>query len=172
MVGEMTENDKEVYQKGVALLEEWEDVNYCEHDFKFKDEWLTDKEVVDLLDEQHEKLNVKQEHITHLENKIHRMRKEINKLKELYHYRSADIKRENEKLKQQLNDITFNCTQNRIEFDKDKLYVKDTHTEIILKNRNLHIVVFIPQIKGYYRFNYVVTGRRLETLFPKGVDGE
>lgn len=29
----MTENDKEVYQKGVALLEEWEDVNYCEHDF-------------------------------------------------------------------------------------------------------------------------------------------
>jgi hypothetical protein len=54
MVGEMTENDKEVYQKGVALLEEWEDVNYCEHDFKFKDEWLTDKEVVDLLDEQHE----------------------------------------------------------------------------------------------------------------------
>lgn len=50
----MTEDDKEVYQKGVAYLEEWEDVNYCEHSFKFKDEWLTDKEVVDLLNALHE----------------------------------------------------------------------------------------------------------------------
>ena len=50
----MTEYDKEVYQKGVAYLEEWEDVNYCEHNFKFKDEWLTDKEVVDLLNALHE----------------------------------------------------------------------------------------------------------------------
>lgn len=41
--------EKEIYKNGVALLEEWEDVNYCEHTFKFKDEWLTDKEVVDLL---------------------------------------------------------------------------------------------------------------------------
>ena len=41
--------EKEIYKNGVALLEEWEDVNYCEHNFKFKDEWLTDKEVVDLL---------------------------------------------------------------------------------------------------------------------------
>ena len=41
--------EKEIYKNGVALLEEWEDVNYCEHSFKFKDEWLTDKEVVDLL---------------------------------------------------------------------------------------------------------------------------
>ena len=45
----MTEDDKEIYQKGVAYLEQWEDVNYCEHSFKFKDEWLTDEEVVDLL---------------------------------------------------------------------------------------------------------------------------
>ena len=43
--------EKDVYKNGVALLEEWEDVNYCEHSFKFKDEWLTDKEVVDLLNE-------------------------------------------------------------------------------------------------------------------------
>ena len=41
--------EKEIYKNCVALLEEWEDVNYCEHAFKFKDEWLTDKEVVDLL---------------------------------------------------------------------------------------------------------------------------
>ena len=47
--------EKDIYKKGVALLEEWEDVNYCEHSFKFKDEWLTDKEVVDLLNELDEK---------------------------------------------------------------------------------------------------------------------
>ena len=46
--------NKDVYQKGVALLEEWEDVNYCEHDFQFKGEWLTDKEVVDCLNELYE----------------------------------------------------------------------------------------------------------------------
>ena len=43
--------EKDIYSNGVALLEEWEDVNYCEHSFKFKDEWLTDKEVVDLLND-------------------------------------------------------------------------------------------------------------------------
>lgn len=45
----MTETD--IYENGVALLEEWEDVNYCEHSFKFKDDYLTDKEVVDLLND-------------------------------------------------------------------------------------------------------------------------
>lgn len=52
--------EKEIYKNGVALLEEWEDVNYCEHSFKFKDEWLTDKEVVDLLkqlNDENEELN-------------------------------------------------------------------------------------------------------------------
>ena len=43
--------EKDIYKNGVALLKEWEDVNYCEHSFKFKDEWLTDKEVVDLLNQ-------------------------------------------------------------------------------------------------------------------------
>lgn len=51
--------EKDIYSNGVALLEEWEDVNYCEHSFKFKDEWLTDKEVVDLLND----LNYENEHI-------------------------------------------------------------------------------------------------------------
>ena len=46
--------EKDVYKNGVALLEEWEDVNYCEHSFKFENEWLTDEEVVDLLNELHE----------------------------------------------------------------------------------------------------------------------
>lgn len=103
----------------------------------------------------------KQKHIINLEGKIHRMRKQIRKLEELYHYRSADLKRENDKLKRQIVDIDFCCTQNRIEFDKDSLHIKDTHTEIDLKNRNIYISVFIPQIKEYFRFNYMVTGRRL-----------
>lgn len=55
--------EKEVYKNGVALLEEWEDVNYCEHSFKFKDEWLTDKEVVD-------KLNELNNENTHIKNTI------------------------------------------------------------------------------------------------------
>ena len=54
--------EKDIYSNGVALLEEWEDVNYCEHSFKFKDEWLTDKEVVDLLND----LNYENEHIKQL----------------------------------------------------------------------------------------------------------
>ena len=48
----MTEID--TYQKGNFKLEEWEDVNYCEHDFYKNDEGLTDKDVVDLLNEQEE----------------------------------------------------------------------------------------------------------------------
>ena len=61
--------EKEIYKNGVALLEEWEDVNYCEHAFKFKDEWLTDKEVVDLLNQ----LNDENEELrNNLENWIQR----------------------------------------------------------------------------------------------------
>lgn len=83
---------------------------------------------------------------------------EIPKLSE----RISDLECENEQLKKQLNDITLNWTQNHIEFDKDELYVKDNNTEIILKGGNLFIQVFIPQIQEYFRFNYIVTGRKLE----------
>lgn len=69
---------------------------------------------------------------------------------------------ENEQLKEQLNDITLDWTQNHIEFDKDELYVKDNNTEIILKGQNLFISVFIPKIKEYFKLNYIVTGRKLE----------
>lgn len=63
--------EKEIYKNGVALLEEWEDVNYCEHAFKFKDEWLTDKEVVDLLNQ--------------LNDENEELKKELNKLKKFEH---------------------------------------------------------------------------------------
>ena len=42
-------NDYESYKKGEFELEEWEDVNYCEHSFNHGDNGLTDREVVDLL---------------------------------------------------------------------------------------------------------------------------
>ena len=71
------------------------------------------------------------------------------------------VEEENDQLKQQLNDITLNWTQNNIEFDKDVLYVKDNNTEIILKGQNLFISVFIQKIKEYFKFNYIVTGRKL-----------
>lgn len=64
--------EKDIYSNGVALLEEWEDVNYCEHSFKFKEEWLTDEEVVDLLNEQHETIQL--------------LKKEIERLKGRYYY--------------------------------------------------------------------------------------
>lgn len=43
----MTEVD--VYEKGTVRLEEWEDVNYCEHSFCVDGECLNDNEVVDLI---------------------------------------------------------------------------------------------------------------------------
>ena len=62
--------EKEVYKNGVALLEEWEDVNYCEHSFKFKDEWLTDKEVVDKLNELNDENKELKEENQHIKNTI------------------------------------------------------------------------------------------------------
>ena len=38
-----------VCQKGIFKLEEWEDVNYCEHSFWKDDEPLTDEDVIVLL---------------------------------------------------------------------------------------------------------------------------
>ena len=73
-----------------------------------------------------------------------------------------DYEKENEELKQQLEDITLNWTQNHTNFDKDELYIKDNNTEITLKNNNLLISVCIPQIKEHFKFHYIVTGRRLE----------
>lgn len=85
----------------------------------------------------------------------------INKMNEL-----AD---ENEKLKQQLksieNSFKFSCTENHIEFNKDKLKVEDTHTELTLKDGKLCISVFIPQLNEYVKFFYLVTGRKMEREF-------
>ena len=71
--------EKEIYKNGVALLEEWEDVNYCEHSFKFKDEWLTDKEVVDLLNELNDENEQLKSQIEHLKIKMNRERNATTK---------------------------------------------------------------------------------------------
>lgn len=49
VISKQSNNDYERYSKGKFTLEEWEDVNYCEHCFSMDDEGLNDKEVVDLL---------------------------------------------------------------------------------------------------------------------------
>ena len=76
---------------------------------------------------------------------------------------------ENEQLKQQLKSIEdsfkFSCTENHIEFNKDKLKVEDTHTKLTLKNGKLCIYVFIPQLNEYVKFFYLVTGRKMEREF-------
>lgn len=76
---------------------------------------------------------------------------------------------ENEELKQQLKSIEdsfkFSCTENHIEFNKDKLKVEDTHTELTLKDGKLCISVFIPQLNEYVKFFYLVTGRKMEREF-------
>ena len=76
---------------------------------------------------------------------------------------------ENKQLKQQLknieNSFKFSWTENHIEFNKDKLKVEDTHTEITLKDGKLYISVFIPQLNEYVKFFYLVTGRKMEREF-------
>lgn len=79
------------------------------------------------------------------------------------------LNNENEQLKQELqkiqDDFELNWTQNRVEFNKDKLYIKDTNTEICLDDRNLSIRVRIPSLNEYYLFKYIVTGRSLMREF-------
>lgn len=90
---------------------------------------------------------------------------------EMICYLLNDLSNENEQLKQQLksieNSFEFSCTENYIEFDKDELNIRDTHTELMLKDGKLCISIFIPQINDYFKFFYLVTGRRFEREFIK-----
>ena len=83
--------------------------------------------------------------------------------------RIAELEEENEQLKKELKSIEdsfkFSCTENHIEFNKDKLKVEDTHTELTLKDGKLYISVFIPQLNEYVKFFYWVTGRKMEREF-------
>ena len=91
------------------------------------------------------------------------MGEEFAHLLNLYQQTLDKVEKENWQLKQQLQKIQdsfeVSWTQNYIEFDKDKLYIRDHNTEIRLDDRNLFIEVYIPQTDEYYRFRYIVTGR-------------
>lgn len=79
------------------------------------------------------------------------------------------LSEENKQLKKQLDDIEnsyeFRCTQNRVEIDKDEIHVKDTHSYIQLKGRNLFMEFYLPQINEYMRFQYTITGKSLLSRF-------
>lgn len=76
---------------------------------------------------------------------------------------------EKEQLKAQLknieDDFEISYTEKPGHFDKDKLYVKDTHTKIHLNNRNLFIEVYIPHVNEFFRFKYTITGKSLMREF-------
>lgn len=88
---------------------------------------------------------------------VYKITRELNRLSE-----------ENKQLKKLLNkNIEFKWHQNYQEFDKDELYIKDSNTEVRLKNRNLFINIFIPEIDEYFKINYIVTGRKLTRWWDK-----
>ena len=87
---------------------------------------------------------------------------------ELYNAKVAEIKqlkKENKELKQMLkqqsNGFELTHTHYPMEFNKDELCIKDNNTKLELKNGNLFITVFIPDLNEIRRFHYRVTGRRL-----------
>lgn len=111
-------------------------------------------------------------------NEIDNLKRENKKLNEScvrYGFEVGRLEEENEQLKKELKSIEdsfkFSCTENHIEFNKDKLKVEDIHTELTLKDGKLYISVFIPQLNEYVKFFYLVTGRKMEREFIN-YDGE
>ena len=100
---------------------------------------------------------------------LHSMSENSEKNVKLCINKMNELAEENEQLKQQLKSIEdifkFSCTENHIEFNKDKLKVEDTHTKLTLKDGKLYISVFIPQLNEYVKFFYLVTGRKMEREF-------
>ena len=74
----MTEID--VYEKGTVKLEEWEDVNYCEHSFCVDGEYLNDNEIVDLIYKLKKENNYLSEKIEKREFQIDNLLKEKRSL--------------------------------------------------------------------------------------------
>lgn len=72
---------------------------------------LWKEEVIGLLNEQHETIQNKQNHIVVLENKIVRMRKAIHKLEWLSSHRNADLIRENGQLNRENKHIKTTVKQ-------------------------------------------------------------
>lgn len=64
-------------------------------------------------------------------------------------------------LNRQNNGFEFKFAENFTGFDKDELYINDTHTKIELKNGMMWITVFIPQLKEFVKIKYRVTKQEL-----------
>jgi len=100
--------EKDVYKNGVALLEEWEDVNYCEHSFKFKDEWLTDKEVVDKLNElaeENKEIKIQYDNLKAQRDEFHRgARENANRVGQL-EKENKELQERNNRQYKQLDDL-------------------------------------------------------------------
>ena len=120
--------EKDIYKNGVAVLEEWEDVNYCEHTFKFKDEWLTDKEVVDLLNALHEENKELKKILGISENDNI---KDIVEVLNLQQTEIWNVKRENEQLKKELTHLKYRFFEYR---NKIKSLPKDEVEETLQKH--------------------------------------
>ena len=81
----------------------------------------------------------KQEHITYLEGKIHRMREAIKKLEYLYHYRGQDasvdvkkeaweLKKENNNLKQRVKELE--CINDGLNYALENIKQIDVEVDI------------------------------------------
>lgn len=93
------------------------------------DENLTTNEVVDLLNEQDDK-------IKQLEKELLEINKHLND-----------------------NEFEFTVTENRVELFKDELYIKDAHTRVeMIKGRMLKITVYPPR-HAPMTFCYHITGK-------------
>ena len=121
------------------------------------------------LDKVVEMLNNYEKLINQLENgeAVHEFERRLINLTKII----KEISNDNRELKEQLKTIEdnfeFKHTQNYIEFDKEALDVKDTHTTIHLKDNHLFIDVYIPQITEHYHMEYFVTGRSLMREFEE-----
>ena len=134
--------EKDIYSNGVALLEEWEDVNYCEHSFKFKDEWLTDKEVVDLLNELDEKYvdefalrETLQQELQRSEEENEQLKIRFNEEREksLKFCRNIDtLTIENEQLKSTIKEVT-ELLSDEVDLFSDKATEHDINAYVELK---------------------------------------
>lgn len=131
---------KEKYRTLEICQFDYSDIWEKSFDENYTDKPLRNDEIIKLLNEQ--------------EKWIERLEKENSDLKVLV----KDLAKKGE----QINDIRLDWNQDYREFNKDTLYIEDHNTKIKLKDGRLYIEVFIPKINEYFRFNYIVTGRKLE----------
>lgn len=86
-----------------------------------------------LIAELQDKCDKKQEHIIHLENKIHRMREDIKRLEALYHYRgyigSGDVKKEYYRMEKLLR-----AENNKLKEENEQLKSEKEDMQILINN--------------------------------------